>query len=57
LHYVDELPLQEVARVLGRSRASVKIMIFRARRKLLPLMSEFDESRIAAQPCESGNHL
>jgi hypothetical protein len=28
--------------VLGRTRASVKIMMFRARRKLLPLLDEFD---------------
>jgi RNA polymerase sigma-70 factor, ECF subfamily len=43
LHYVEEMPLAGIALVLGRSRASVKIMLFRARRKLLPRLSEFEE--------------
>jgi RNA polymerase sigma-70 factor, ECF subfamily len=43
LHYVEEMPLAGMAVVLGRSRASVKIMLFRARRRLLPLLGEFDD--------------
>ncbi|MCE5268902.1 MAG: sigma-70 family RNA polymerase sigma factor [Planctomycetaceae bacterium] len=43
LHYVEEMPTEEIARVLGRSRGSVKTMLFRARKRLLPLLSEFDE--------------
>jgi RNA polymerase sigma-70 factor (ECF subfamily) len=40
LHYVDEMPLGEIAAVLGRSHAAVKTMMFRARKKLLPLVGE-----------------
>jgi RNA polymerase sigma-70 factor, ECF subfamily len=41
LHYVEEMPAREIARVLGRSWASVKVMLFRARRRLKPLLGEF----------------
>ncbi len=40
LHYVEELPLREVAVVLDRSGVAVKTMMFRARRRLLPLLGE-----------------
>ena len=43
LFYVEQMPLREIARVLGRSWASVKVMLFRARRKLLPLVAQLDE--------------
>jgi RNA polymerase sigma-70 factor, ECF subfamily len=43
LYYVEDMPLRGIALVLGRSRASVKIMLFRARRKLLPLLAKLDE--------------
>jgi RNA polymerase sigma-70 factor, ECF subfamily len=43
LFYVEDMPVRGIAQVLGRSRASVKIMLFRARRKLLPLVSELGE--------------
>lgn len=36
LHYVEEMSTAEVGRVLGRSRAAVKTMLFRARKKLMP---------------------
>lgn len=38
LHYVEDMPVREIARVLGRSRVSVKTMMFRARKKLAPLL-------------------
>jgi RNA polymerase sigma-70 factor, ECF subfamily len=41
LYYVEGMPGREIALVLGRSRGSVKIMLFRARKKLRPLLSEF----------------
>jgi RNA polymerase sigma-70 factor (ECF subfamily) len=41
LHYVEDMPAREIARVLGRSWASVKVMLFRARKRLLPLLGEF----------------
>ena len=42
LHYVEDMPLGQIAWVLGRSRAAVKTMMFRARKKLLPLLRESD---------------
>jgi RNA polymerase sigma-70 factor, ECF subfamily len=45
LHYVEEMPAPEIARVLERSWTSVKVMIFRARRRLLPLLGEFAGER------------
>jgi RNA polymerase sigma-70 factor (ECF subfamily) len=35
LHYAEDLPLQDIARVLGRTQTSVKVILFRARRVLL----------------------
>ena len=43
LHYVEDMPLGGIGLVLGRSRASVKVLLFRARRKLLPRLDEFDD--------------
>jgi RNA polymerase sigma-70 factor (ECF subfamily) len=40
LHYVDDMPVGEIAAVLDRSRVAVKTMMFRARKKLLPLVVE-----------------
>jgi RNA polymerase sigma-70 factor, ECF subfamily len=45
LYYVEEMPARAIAQVLGRSWASVKVMLFRARKKLLPLLGEFDDER------------
>jgi RNA polymerase sigma-70 factor (ECF subfamily) len=45
LHYVEDMPLRGIARVLDRSPSSVKTLLHRARRKLLPLFAEFDEDR------------
>ena len=42
LHYVEEMPAGEIARVLGRSWASVeKVLLFLARKRLSPLLAEF----------------
>lgn len=38
LFYVEDLPVVEIARVLGRSRVAVKTMMFRARQELMPTM-------------------
>ncbi|MEN6450760.1 MAG: sigma-70 family RNA polymerase sigma factor [Thermoguttaceae bacterium] len=43
LHYVEEMPVGEIGLVLGRSRGSVKTMLFRARQRLMPILGEFDE--------------
>jgi RNA polymerase sigma-70 factor, ECF subfamily len=42
LHYVEELPIGEIAAVLDRSAVAVKTMMFRARKKLLPLVSSLE---------------
>ena len=44
LLYVEAMPTAEIAAVLDRSRAAVKILLFRARRRLSPHLSEFDLS-------------
>ena len=45
LHYVDEMPVGEIAVVLDRSRVAVKTMMFRARKKLLPFVGELEPGR------------
>ena len=40
LHYVEEMPLKEIARVAGCSHGAVKTMLFRARKKLAPLVQD-----------------
>jgi RNA polymerase sigma-70 factor, ECF subfamily len=42
MHYVEEMPAQEIGRLLDRSRAAVKTMMFRARKKLLPLVKDLE---------------
>jgi len=45
LYYTESMPLSEIALVLERSHTSVKVMLFRARRKLLLLLGECDADR------------
>jgi RNA polymerase sigma-70 factor (ECF subfamily) len=40
LHYGENLGLREIAAVLGRSGAAVKAMLFRSRKRLVPLLEE-----------------
>src|SRR5208283_573805 len=42
LFYVEEMPAREIAAVLGRSWVGVKTMLFRSRKRLLPLVSEWE---------------
>jgi RNA polymerase sigma-70 factor, ECF subfamily len=42
LHYVEDMSLQDIAAVLGRTRGSVKVLLFRARKRLLPLLDALD---------------
>jgi len=48
LHYVEELSTHEIGRILGRSRAAVKTMLFRARKKLMPGLRELAEEDMLA---------
>lgn len=45
LYYVEDMPGRGIALVLGRSVASVKVMLFRARKRLMPLLGELDGER------------
>jgi len=42
LYYVEEMPVIGIARVLGRSRMAIKTMLFRARKKLMPVLRELN---------------
>jgi len=61
LHYVEQMPIKEIARVVGRSRVAVKTMLFRARRKMLPFLEDSEVPRSASDrgarpktsPCRS----
>lgn len=55
LHYVEDLPTHEIAAVLGRSRVSVKTMMFRARKKLRPHLRQADVARPAAKTAKSAD--
>jgi len=41
LFYVEQMPAPQIAEVLGRTWVSVKTILFRARRKLAPILAEF----------------
>lgn len=41
LHYVEHMPARQIGRVLNRPWPAVNVMLFRARKKLLPLLHEF----------------
>lgn len=45
LYYVEDMSGRGIALVLGRSVASVKVMLFRARKRLLPLLAKLDGER------------
>ena len=61
LHYVEEMPVGEIAVVLDRSRVAVKTMMFRARKKLLPLVGRWnqgeDEAMNDYEPIENDDRL
>jgi len=40
LHYYEDLPLTEVAQILGCSHATAKVHVFKARRRLAALLGE-----------------
>jgi RNA polymerase sigma-70 factor (ECF subfamily) len=50
LHYVEEMPVGEIAAVLDRSSVAVKTMMFRARKKLLPLVGDLQPDGRSARP-------
>jgi RNA polymerase sigma-70 factor, ECF subfamily len=50
LFYVEQMPAGEVAQVMGRSWVSVKTLLFRARQRLQPLLS--DEAAFTKLPAD-----
>jgi RNA polymerase sigma-70 factor (ECF subfamily) len=42
LFYVEQMPAREIAAVLGRSWVGVKTMLFRSRKRLLPLVLDLE---------------
>jgi RNA polymerase sigma-70 factor (ECF subfamily) len=49
LYYVEEMPVAEIAKVLKRSRVATKTMLFRARRKLKPLLGEMEPGVVGGE--------
>jgi RNA polymerase sigma-70 factor, ECF subfamily len=54
LHYVEDMPVRQIAVILGRSWVAVKTMMFRARKRLRPLLTEFQPD---GGPQEAGGPL
>lgn len=44
LYYVEEMSVSQIARVLGRSKTATKVTLFRARKRLLPILQELEPS-------------
>ena len=57
MHYVDQVPLNEVAKVIGKSPVSVRAALFRARKKLMPHLSEDQKGTAVGISKPSGNAL
>ena len=54
LFYVEEMPVVEIAKVLGASRVAVRTMLFRARKRLLPALAGEAEHFLSAAPLVVG---
>jgi RNA polymerase sigma-70 factor (ECF subfamily) len=48
LHYVEGLSVAAIATVLARSPAAVKVLLFRGRRRLEPLLMDWGPARLTA---------
>jgi RNA polymerase sigma-70 factor (ECF subfamily) len=55
LHYVDEMPAGDIARILNRSWVSVKTLMHRARKKLMPHLVEEPIAVLAPVAIDSRN--
>ncbi len=45
LHYAEDLPIEEVARVLDKNKIAVKVMLHRARRRLSEFSAQLKETQ------------
>ena len=50
LHYVDDVPAPDIAKLLNRSWVSVKTLLHRARKKLMPYVAEGAPILVTSQP-------
>jgi len=50
LYYVEDLPVKQVARVLGRSQIAAKATLFRARKKLSAILHELEPGTTGVTP-------
>jgi len=50
LYYVEDMPVRQIAAVLGRSEAAVKTALCRARKRLLPWINEWEPAPREATP-------
>jgi RNA polymerase sigma-70 factor (ECF subfamily) len=46
LYYVEEMPVAEIANVLKRSRGATKTMLFRARKRLKPVLGAMERGAV-----------
>jgi RNA polymerase sigma-70 factor (ECF subfamily) len=54
LHYGENLGMRDIAAVLGRSCAAVKTMLFRSRKRLVPLLEDLAAGGADGGPGSSG---
>ncbi len=57
LKYVEQMPTREIARVLDRSWTLVKVLLFRARKRLLPLSAEFAPGSAGVPPAQEAEDV
>ena len=53
LHYVEQMPITEIAKILNRSRVATKTMLFRARRELKPVLQRMELREMTIQEREA----
>jgi RNA polymerase sigma-70 factor (ECF subfamily) len=42
LRYAEEMPIKEIAKVMGKSQVCVKVLLYRARTSMAKLLEEAD---------------
>ena len=48
LHYVEDMPVKQIAKVLGCSQVAAKATLFRARKKLMPVLQSLEANGLAS---------
>jgi RNA polymerase sigma-70 factor (ECF subfamily) len=55
LYYVEDMPVAQIARVLGRSKTATKVTLFRARKRLMPIFEQLEPNG-SAKDRDTPNH-